>query len=105
VRKRVRGTSERPRLTVFRSHKHVYAQVIDDSTGRTLAAASSVDKDLKSDVKYGGNATAATAIGKAIAERALAAGIKQVAFDRGTAQYHGRVAALANAAREAGLSF
>jgi large subunit ribosomal protein L18 len=105
VRKRVRGTSERPRLTVFRSHKHVYAQVIDDSTGRTLAAASSVDKDLKSDVKYGGNAAAATAIGKAIAERALAAGIKQVAFDRGTAQYHGRVAALATAAREAGLSF
>jgi large subunit ribosomal protein L18 len=105
VRKRVRGTSERPRLTVFRSHKHVYAQVIDDSTGRTLAAASSVDKDLKSDVKYGGNVTAATAIGKAIAERALAAGIKQVAFDRGTAQYHGRVAALASAAREAGLSF
>jgi large subunit ribosomal protein L18 len=105
VRKRVRGTSERPRLTVFRSHKHVYAQVIDDSTGRTLAAASSVDKDLKSDVKYGGNVTAATAIGKAIAERALAAGIKQVAFDRGTAQYHGRVEALASAAREAGLSF
>jgi large subunit ribosomal protein L18 len=105
VRKRVRGTSERPRLTVFRSHKHVYAQVIDDSTGRTLAAASSVDKDLKSDVKYGGNVNAATAIGKAIAERALAAGIKQVAFDRGTAQYHGRVAALASAAREAGLDF
>jgi large subunit ribosomal protein L18 len=105
VRKRVRGTSERPRLTVFRSHKHVYAQVIDDSTGRTLAAASSVDKDLKSDVKYGGNVNAATAIGKAIAERALAAGIKQVAFDRGTNQYHGRVAALASAAREAGLSF
>jgi large subunit ribosomal protein L18 len=105
VRKRVRGTTARPRLTVFRSHKHVYAQVIDDSTGRTLAAASTVDKDLKGDVKYGGNAAAATAIGKAIAERALAAGIKQVAFDRGTAQYHGRVAALANAAREAGLSF
>ncbi len=105
MRKRVRGTTARPRLTVFRSHKHVYAQVIDDSTGRTLAAASTVDKDLKGDVKYGGNAAAATAIGKAIAERALAAGIKQVAFDRGTAQYHGRVAALANAAREAGLSF
>ena len=105
MRKRVRGTTARPRLTVFRSHKHVYAQVIDDSTGRTLAAASTVDKDLKGVVKYGGNAAAATAIGKAIAERALAAGIKQVAFDRGTAQYHGRVAALANAAREAGLSF
>jgi large subunit ribosomal protein L18 len=105
VRKRVRGNTGRPRLTVFRSHKHVYAQVIDDSTGRTLAAASTVDKDLRGDVKYGGNVAAATTIGKAIAERALAAGIKQVAFDRGPSQYHGRVAALAAAAREAGLSF
>ena len=105
MRKRVRGNTERPRLTVHRSHKHVYAQVIDDSTGRTLASASTVDKDLRSDVKYGGNVSAATAIGKAIAERAIAAGIKQVAFDRGPNQYHGRVAALAAAAREAGLSF
>jgi large subunit ribosomal protein L18 len=105
VRKRVRGTAERPRLTVFRSHKHVYAQVVDDGTGRTLAAASTVDKDLRGDVKYGGNKTAAAAIGKAIAERAIAAGIKQVTFDRGRCQYHGRVAALADAAREAGLSF
>ena len=105
VRKRVRGTAERPRLSVFRSHKHVYAQVIDDASGRTLASASTVDKDLRGDVKYGGNVDAATAIGKAIAERALAAGVKQVAFDRGSAQYHGRVAALADAAREAGLSF
>ncbi len=105
VRKRVRGTSERPRLSVFRSHKHVYAQVIDDSTGQTLAAASTVDKDLRGDVKNGGNVTAATLIGKAIAERSLAAGVKQVAFDRGSNQYHGRVAALATAAREAGLSF
>ncbi len=105
VRKRVRGTSERPRLTVFRSLKHTYAQVIDDSTGRTLVSVSSLDKDVRGDVKYGGNVAAASHLGKAIAERALAAGIKQVAFDRGSAQYQGRVAALADAAREAGLSF
>ena len=77
VRKRIHGTAERPRLTVFRSHKHIYAQVIDDAAGRTLAAASTVDKDLRGDVKYGGNKAAAQAIGKAIAERAMAAGIKQ----------------------------
>ncbi len=105
VRKRILGSVTRPRLTVFRSHKHMYAQVIDDTAGRTLAAASTVDKDLRGTVKYGGNKAAAQAIGKAIAQRALAAGIKQVAFDRGACQYHGRVAALADAAREAGLSF
>ena len=105
VRKRIRGTAARPRLTVFRSHKHVYAQVIDDGEGRTLATASSVDKLLRGDVKYGGNKSAAAAIGKAIAERAIAAGIKTVAFDRGVCQDHGRVAALADAAREAGLKF
>jgi large subunit ribosomal protein L18 len=105
VRKRIRGSQARPRLTVFRSHKHTYAQVIDDLAGRTLAAASTVDKDLRDQIRYGGNKTAAQAIGRAIAERALAAGIKQVAFDRGACQYHGRVAALADAAREAGLSF
>jgi large subunit ribosomal protein L18 len=105
VRKRVRGTLERPRLSVFRTHKHVYAQVIDDMAGRTLAAASTLDKDLRGDVKNGGNKAAAAAIGKAIAERALAAGVQQVAFDRGQFQYHGRVAALAQAAREAGLKF
>ena len=104
IRKRITGTAERPRLSVFRSRQHVYAQVIDDSTGRTLAAASTVDKELRGDVKYGGNKTAAKTVGKVIAERALAAGIKQVAFDRGSNQYHGRVAALADAAREAGLS-
>jgi len=103
VRKRVRGSAERPRLSISRSHQHIYAQVIDDSAGRTLASASTLDKDLG--VKYGGNVTAASAIGKAIAERAIAAGVKQVAFDRGACQYHGRVAALADAAREAGLSF
>jgi large subunit ribosomal protein L18 len=105
VRKRIRGTAARPRLTVFRSHKHVYAQVIDDGAGRTLAAASTVDKDLRGEVRYGGNKTAAQAVGKAIAARALAAGVKQVAFDRGSCQYQGRVEALAAAAREAGLDF
>jgi large subunit ribosomal protein L18 len=105
VRKRTKGNTARPRLTVFRSHKHVYAQVIDDSLGKTLVAASSVDKDLSGELKYGGNTAAAVAIGKAIAERALAAGIKQVAFDRGSCSYQGRVAALAEAAREAGLDF
>jgi large subunit ribosomal protein L18 len=105
VRKRTRGTAARPRLTVFRSHKHTYVQVIDDSAGRTLASASTVDKDLRGQLRYGGNKSAAEAIGKAIAERALAAGVKQVAFDRGGCQYHGRVAVLAEAARAAGLSF
>ncbi len=105
VRKRTRGAIDRPRLTIFRSHKHTYAQVIDDAAGRTLAAASTVDKDLRGQITYGGNKSAAQAIGRAIAERALAAGIKKVAFDRGSCQYHGRVEALAQAAREAGLSF
>jgi large subunit ribosomal protein L18 len=105
IRKRIHGTPERPRMTVFRSHQHVYAQVIDDMSGRTLAAASTVDKDLRAGIKYGGNKAAAQQVGKAIAERALAAGIKKVAFDRGPFQYHGRVAALAAAAREAGLDF
>lgn len=105
VRKRLRGNAERPRLTVFRSHQNIYAQVIDDTSGRTLASASSVDKDLRSDVKYGGNRSAAQTIGKAIAERAKAVGVTKVCFDRGPSQYHGRVAALAEAAREAGLEF
>ena len=105
VRKRTLGTTERPRLTVFRSHQNIYAQVIDDTSGRTLAAASTVDKDLRADVKYGGNKTAAQTVGKAIAERAKAAGVTKVCFDRGPSQYHGRVAALANAAREGGLEF
>ena len=105
VRKRVRGSSERPRLTVTRSHKNVSCQIIDDVAGRTLVSASTLDKDLRSQVAYGGNKAAAQAVGKAIAEKALAAGIKQVAFDRGHLKYHGRVAALADAAREAGLSF
>ena len=105
VSKHVRGTPERPRLCVFRTLKHMYAQVIDDEAGKTLVAASTVDKDLRSNVKNGGNKAAAQAVGKAIAERAVAAGIKQVCFDRREFKYHGRVATLAQAAREAGLSF
>lgn len=105
VRKRLEGTAERPRLTVFRSHKHIYAQVVDDVSGRTLASASTADKTLREQVAFGGNRTAAEAIGKAVAERAQAAGVKKVCFDRGSFQYHGRVAALADAARAAGLEF
>lgn len=93
----------RPRLSVFRSHKHMYAQIIDDFAGRTLCAASTMDGELKS--KYGGNRDAAGAVGKSLAEKALAAGIKQVTFDRRDYKYHGRVAALAEAARQAGLEF
>jgi len=105
VRKRVRGTPERPRLSVARSHKHISVQIVDDLAGKTLAAASSLDKNLVGKLKSGGNQTAAEAVGKAIAERATAAGIKAVCFDRGPYKYHGRVAALAKAAREGGLSF
>ncbi len=105
VRKRVRGTTERPRLCIMRSLKHTYAQVIDDTAGKTLASAATTEGELKGKVKYGGNKAAAEAIGQVIAERAIAAGIKQVCFDRGSAQYHGRVQALADAARKAGLSF
>ncbi len=100
----VRGTTERPRLSVFRSVKNIYAQIIDDTTGKTLAAASSMDES-KGDLKHGGNKNAAAAIGKAIAAKAAAKGITQVAFDRNGYQYHGRVKALADAAREAGLKF
>lgn len=101
----IRGTTERPRLAIFRTDKHIYAQVINDEVGKTLASASTQDKEIRGNVKYGGNKTAAEAIGKAIAERALAAGIKQVCFDRREFKFHGRVAALAEAARAAGLSF
>lgn len=105
VRKRTEGTSERPRLTVFRSHKHIYAQIIDDLQGRTLASASSKDAEISKQLSYGGNVDGAQAVGKALAERAIAAGVKNVAFDRGSTKYHGRVAALADAAREGGLAF
>ncbi len=105
VSKTIRGTTDRPRLAVFRTAKHMYAQVIYDSVGKTLAAASTADKELRGSVSYGGNKNAAKAVGQAIAQRAMQAGIKQVCFDRRQFSYHGRVAALADAAREAGLSF
>ena len=105
VRTKVSGTPERPRLCVFRSSKHIYAQVIDDLAGRTLASASSLDEEARTQVKGGGNVAAAKVIGKLIAQRTLAAGVQQVVFDRGGYKYHGRVEALANAAREAGLKF
>jgi large subunit ribosomal protein L18 len=98
-----KAANGRPRLSIFRSGKHIYAQVIDDRKGVTLAAASSLDEKLT--VKTGANKDAASAVGKLIAERAIAAGVKTVVFDRGGYQYHGRVAALATAAREGGLSF
>jgi len=102
IRKKVSGTAERPRLAVFRSLNHIYAQVIDDVNGKTLAAASTTEKDLKG--KTGGNIEAAQTIGKTIAERAQAAGVSQVVFDRGGYVYHGRVKALLDATREAGLN-
>lgn len=105
VRNKLRGTADRPRLSVFRSHKHIYCQVIDDLEGRTIAAASTRDADLRDQVKYGGNKDAAAVIGKAVAEKVLATGVKAIRFDRGSCKYHGRVAALADAAREAGLKF
>jgi large subunit ribosomal protein L18 len=106
IRKALFGTPERPRLSVFRSDKHIYAQLIDDHAGRTLAAASSTVGEVRgADLKNGGNISAAKKVGKAIAERAKAAGIKQVAFDRNGRKYHGRVKALADAAREGGLKF
>ncbi|MGE0629556.1 MAG: 50S ribosomal protein L18 [Hyphomicrobiaceae bacterium] len=95
----------RPRLSVHRSSKNIYAQVIDDVDGRTLAAASTLDKDLRGSLKSGANKDAAVAVGKLVAERALKAGVKEVVFDRGSYLYHGRVKALGDAAREGGLSF
>ena len=100
-----RAANGRPRLSVFRSSKHIYAQVIDDAAGRTLAAASSLDAGLKTSLKTGADIAAAGAVGKLIAERAKAAGIGQVVFDRGAYLFHGRVKALADAAREGGLDF
>ncbi len=105
VRGSIRGTTARPRLAVFRSLKHIYAQVIDDSHGRTLASAGTMDKAIRGEVSRGGNVKAAAAIGKIIAARALEKGIVQVAFDRGPYRFHGRVKALAAAAREGGLKF
>lgn len=100
-----KAANGRPRLSVFRSSKQIYAQVIDDAQGVTVASASTLEKDLRSGIKTGATVEAAAAIGKLIAERAVAAGVKQVVFDRGAYIYHGRVKALADAAREAGLDF
>jgi len=101
LRKKIRGDAGRPRLTVFRSLTHIYAQVIDDIEGKTLVAASSLDQKLDN----GGNVAAATAVGKAVAEKAKAAGVSQVQFDRNGYRYHGRIKALADGAREGGLKF
>jgi large subunit ribosomal protein L18 len=103
VRKKVNGSEERPRLNIYRSTNHIYAQVIDDAQGKTLAAASSVEKSLG--LSTGGNVDAAKAVGKAVAERAIAAGITKVVYDRGGYLYHGRVKSLADGAREGGLEF
>jgi large subunit ribosomal protein L18 len=105
VRRTVAGTSQRPRLSVFRSASHIYAQVIDDVAGRTLASASDLDKDLAASAAGQNKTDRAKAVGKAVAEKAKAQGISLVVFDRGGFQYHGRVQALADAAREAGLGF
>ena len=105
VRLRVYGTPDRPRLNIFRSNAHIYAQVIDDTTGRTLVSASSRDKEIKSKVKNGGAVAAATAVGRLVAERALKASLTAIVFDRGGYRYHGRVKALAEASREKGLKF
>jgi large subunit ribosomal protein L18 len=105
VRGKIHGTPECPRLAVFRSLKHIYAQAIDDATGRTLASASSLDPEVKGNASASGNVEAAKAVGTTIAERLKSAGVETVVFDRGGFRYHGRVKALADAAREGGLKF
>ena len=105
VRKKLRGDSVRPRLSVRRSNKHLYCQLIDDEAGKTIASASTRDKSLAGQIKYGGNCDAAKVVGQAIAEKAKAAGVTKIKLDRGSYKYHGRVAELADAAREAGLEF
>ena len=105
VRKSIRGTADKPRLCVNRTLKHVYCQLIDDAAGKTLASASTRDKDVVSSVKFGGNCDAAVVVGKTLAERAKAQGIERICFDRGRFKYHGRIAALADAVRESGIVF
>lgn len=105
MRNKIQGTAQRPRLSVFRSEKHIYAQIIDDMTGTTLVAASTVEKEIASALEATSNVAAAEAVGTAIAKKAAAKGIENVVFDRGGFLYHGRVKALADAAREAGLQF
>ncbi len=105
IRNRVHGTAERPRLAVYRSMKHIYAQIINDDEGRTLVAVATTSKDLKPSLKTGGDVKASVAVGTKIAQAAVAAGIKKVVFDRGGNRYHGRIKALADAARKGGLQF
>lgn len=105
VRKRITGVAERPRLNVYRSLNNIYAQLVDDTEGKTIVAASTLDKELRGTIKSGGNVEAAKAVGELIAKRALDKGIKSIVFDRGGYKYHGRVKALADAAREGGLEF
>jgi large subunit ribosomal protein L18 len=105
IQSRVRGRTQVPRLNVYRSLKHIYAQIVDDTHGRTLVAASTRDKEVRKTLKSGGNVAAAKVVGKVVAQRALDAGVARVVFDRGGYAYHGRVKALAEAAREAGLKF
>lgn len=105
IRIKLSGTTEAPRLAVYRSTKHIYAQLIDDVKGVTIASASSIDKDLREKIGHGGNIDGAKAVGEAIAKKALKAGVKDCVFDRGGFLYHGRIAAVADAAREAGLNF
>jgi large subunit ribosomal protein L18 len=105
MRKKISGTTERPRLCVHRSSKHIRAQVIDDGTNRTIVSASTLDKEVRAQIKGGAHIAAAKVVGKIVAERARARGVEKVVFDRGGYQYHGRVQALADAAREAGLKF
>ncbi len=105
IRRRISGSSSRPRLCIYRSSKYVYAQIVDDTKGATLVAASTAEKDLRGDLKNGGNIQASKLVGKAVAERARAKGIESVVFDRGGYLYHGRIKAVAEAARESGLKF
>jgi len=105
IRNQMLGDSERPRLSVYRSSKHIYAQIINDHDGKTLVSASSTQDDVRGGLKNGGNVAAAKQVGKAIADKAKAAGVSKVVFDRGGRRYHGRVKALADAAREGGLKF
>lgn len=105
IRKKVYGTAERPRLSVFRSLNHIYAQLIDDTKGHTLVSASTLDKEFKSEKGHKGNVLMAKKVGRLVAEKAVAAGIKKVVFDRGGYKYHGSIKALAEAAREGGLEF
>jgi len=105
VRKKVRGLTKRPRISVFKSSKHIYAQIVDDEKGITLVSSSTLDKEVRDDLKHGGNRDAAKKVGELLARRAVEKGVRQVVFDKGGYTYHGRLSALADSAREAGLEF